>query len=70
MFPADRAAPLVTVLDGRPHTLAFLAGIPRVRASHLGVSRFGQSGGLGQVYARHGISADSTVSAGLDVRVR
>ena len=28
-FPARRAAPLVTVLDGHPHTLAFLAGDPR-----------------------------------------
>ena len=29
-FPADRATPLVTVLDGHPHTLAFLAGVHRV----------------------------------------
>ena len=29
-FPARRAAPLVTVLDGHPHTLAFLAGINQV----------------------------------------
>ena len=65
VFPADRAAPLVTVIDGHPHTLAFLAGIHRVRASHLGVSRFGQSGDLGQVYAYHGINTDSIVSAGL-----
>ena len=33
-FPARRAAPLVTVLDGHPHTLAFLAGINQVRAAH------------------------------------
>jgi pyruvate dehydrogenase complex dehydrogenase (E1) component len=26
-FPADRSAPLVTVLDGHPHTLAFLASV-------------------------------------------
>src|SRR5918995_7109426 len=26
-FPARRAAPLVTLLDGHPHTLAFLAGV-------------------------------------------
>ena len=31
-FPARRATPLVTVLDGHPHTLAFLAGINQVRA--------------------------------------
>ena len=26
LFPAERAAPIVTVLDGHPHALAFLAG--------------------------------------------
>ncbi|GHJ47091.1 pyruvate dehydrogenase E1 component [Catellatospora sp. TT07R-123] len=67
-FPADRAAPLVTVLDGHPHALAFLAGIHRVRASHLGVTRFGQSGDLAEVYRYHRIDADSIVSAALDVR--
>jgi pyruvate dehydrogenase E1 component len=41
-FPARRSAPLVTVLDGHPHTLAFLAGINQVRATHLGVTHFGQ----------------------------
>ncbi|MEJ3656357.1 pyruvate dehydrogenase [Actinomycetes bacterium KLBMP 9759] len=66
-FPARRAAPLVTVLDGHPHTLAFLATVNQVRAAHLGVSRFGQSGDLQDVYRHHGIDADSIVRAGLDL---
>ncbi|GEL25304.1 pyruvate dehydrogenase E1 component [Pseudonocardia sulfidoxydans NBRC 16205] len=66
-FPAHRAAPLVTILDGHPHTLAFLAGINQVRATHLGVSRFGQSGDLESVYRHHGIDADAVVTAALDV---
>jgi pyruvate dehydrogenase E1 component len=66
-FPARRARPLVTVLDGHPHTLAFLAGINQVRATHLGVSAFGQSGDLEQVYRHHGLDADSIVRAGLDL---
>jgi pyruvate dehydrogenase E1 component len=66
-FPAHRAAPLVTILDGHPHTLAFLAGINQVRATHLGVSRFGQSGDLTSVYRHHGIDADAVVTAALDV---
>ncbi|GAA3227026.1 pyruvate dehydrogenase [Pseudonocardia petroleophila] len=66
-FPARRAAPLVTVLDGHPHTLAFLAGINRVPATHLGVSRFGQSGDLESVFRHHGLDADSIVGAALDV---
>lgn len=66
-FPARRAAPIVTVLDGHPHTLAFLAGINRVPAAHLGVSRFGQSGDLNAVFRHHGLDADSIVRAALDV---
>ncbi len=67
-FPARRAAPLVTLLDGHPHTLAFLAGINGVRAAHLGVTRFGQSGDLASVYRHHGLDADSVVAAALDIR--
>jgi pyruvate dehydrogenase E1 component len=33
VFPADRATPMVTVLDGHPHTLAFLTGVHRVRGA-------------------------------------
>jgi pyruvate dehydrogenase E1 component len=66
-FPARRATPLVTVLDGHPHTLAFLAGINQVRAAHLGVSRFGQSGDLDDVFRHHGLDTDSIVRAGLDL---
>jgi pyruvate dehydrogenase E1 component len=66
-FPARRASPLVTLLDGHPHSLAFLAGINQVRAAHLGVSRFGQSGDLGDVYRYHGLDTDSIVAAALDL---
>ncbi|MFJ8814700.1 transketolase-like TK C-terminal-containing protein [Amycolatopsis thermoflava] len=67
VFPADRAAPLVTVLDGHPHTLAFLATINRVRTTALGVTGFGQSGSLEDVYRHHGVDSDSIVRAALDV---
>ena len=66
-FPARRAAPMVTVLDGHPHTLAFLAGINQVRATHLGVTRFGQSGDLDAVYRHHGLDTDSIVAAAVDL---
>jgi pyruvate dehydrogenase E1 component len=67
LLPADRAVPMVTVLDGHPHTLAFLAGVHRVPATHLGVSRFGQSGDLDSVYRYHGLDAASVVGAALDL---
>jgi pyruvate dehydrogenase E1 component len=67
VLPAGRAAPMVTVLDGHPHTLAFLAGVHRVPAVHLGVTTFGQSGDLDDVYRHHGLDTDSIVRAALDV---
>ncbi|SFL38721.1 transketolase-like TK C-terminal-containing protein [Geodermatophilus ruber] len=66
-FPADRAAPMVTVLDGHPHTLAFLAGVRGVPAAHLGVTSFGQSGDLASVYRHHGLDTESVVGVALDL---
>ncbi|MDT4927273.1 MAG: pyruvate dehydrogenase component [Pseudonocardiales bacterium] len=67
LLPAARARPLVTILDGHPHTLAFLAGVNSVPATHLGVTGFGQSGDLASVYSYHGIDSDSIVGAALDL---
>ncbi|MEV8515983.1 pyruvate dehydrogenase [Dactylosporangium sp. NPDC051484] len=67
IFPTHRATPLVTVLDGHPHTLAFLSTIHQVRGIALGVTSFGQSGSIEDVYRYHGIDADSVVRAALDL---
>lgn len=66
-FPADRATPMVTVLDGHPHTLAFLATIRGVRSANLGVTDFGQTGTLQELYTLHGIGSDAQISAALDL---
>lgn len=67
LFPEARAVPMVSVLDGHPHTLAFLAGINGVPGTALGVTRFGQVGALQDVYRHHGIDADGIVRAALDL---
>ncbi|NNN29221.1 pyruvate dehydrogenase [Streptomyces sp. S3(2020)] len=67
LLPAPAARPLVTVLDGHPHTLAFLAAVHGVPATHLGVSEFGQSGDLASVYRHHGIDEAAIVCAALDL---
>jgi pyruvate dehydrogenase E1 component len=67
VFPERRAAPMLTMLDGHPHTLAFLAGINQVPATQLGVSHFGQSGDLDSVYRHHGLDVASVVGAALDL---
>lgn len=67
ILPHERALPMVTVLDGHPHTLAFLAGVHHVRSRNLGVDRFGQAGAIDDVYRHHGIDVDSIFRAVLDV---
>jgi pyruvate dehydrogenase E1 component len=67
LFPPDRRTPLVTVLDGHPHTLAFLAGIARTPIACLGVQDFGQSGDVQDLYRYFGIDADTIVSAAIDL---
>jgi pyruvate dehydrogenase E1 component len=65
LFPDPK--PLVTLLDGHPHTLAFLGGVHGVPVSCLGVSQFGQSGDIAELYAYHGIDAEQVVGAALDL---
>jgi len=67
LFPNDRRAPVVTVHDGHPHTLAFLAGIRGVPIVSLGVTDFGQSGGIADLYRHFGIDSDTIVGAALDL---
>ncbi len=65
VFP--RALPLVTLLDGHPHTLTFLGSVRTVPVTSLGVERFGQSGDVGELYEHHEIDAESVVGAALDL---
>jgi len=67
LFPADRVAPLVTVLDGHPHALAFLAGVHGSALAGLGVDDFGQSGDVGDLYAHFGIDTETIVGAAIDL---
>jgi pyruvate dehydrogenase E1 component len=66
LFPAPR--PLVSVVDGHPHTLAFLAGVHGAPIACLGVSQFGQSGDIADLYRHHGVDAETIVGAALDLR--
>jgi pyruvate dehydrogenase E1 component len=67
LFPADRAAPIVSVLDGHPHTLSFLSAIRCTPISSLGVSDFGQSGDVDDLYRYFGIDTDTIISAAIDL---
>jgi pyruvate dehydrogenase E1 component len=67
LFPADRAAPIVTVLDGHPHTLTFLGGIHGQPTTGLGVSDFGRSGDVGDLYRAFGLDPATIVGAAWDL---
>ena len=70
LFPVEAPAPLVTVMDGHPHTLAFLAGVRGDRTRNLGVTRFGEAASVSEAHAIHGIDADAITGAALDLTGR
>lgn len=66
MIPeVDRAAPIVTVLDGHPHALAWVGGALGARVLPLGVTRFGESAALADLYRACAIDTGSIVEAAL-----
>jgi len=67
ILPAERAAPLVTVMDGHPHALAFLAAVNDVSLASLGVDDFGQTGDVDDLYRHFGIDTETIVGAAIDL---
>jgi pyruvate dehydrogenase E1 component len=65
LFPSSWSSPIVSVMDGHPHTLSFLAGARGDRIRCLGVTDFGQSSDIDDAYRLHGIDTRSIVDAAL-----
>jgi pyruvate dehydrogenase E1 component len=65
VLPAERGLPLVTVIDGSSHALAWLGSALGTRCVPLGVDRFGQVGSQPELYAEYGISAEAIATAAL-----
>ncbi len=62
----DQLAPnaaLVTVLDGAPATLSWLGSVNGQRVHPLGVSKFGQSGDIPDLYRTYGLDTAAIVDA-------
>jgi len=53
----EEGVPVVSVLDGHSHALAFLGGALGVPQIPLGVDHFGQSGSRGDLYRHYGVDA-------------
>lgn len=67
LTPADeRGLPVVTVIDGASHSLAFVgACLGAPRTVPLGVDRFGQVGSQPAVYEEYGLSPEAIATAAL-----
>ena len=61
--PDERTAPIVTVADAHPHSLAWLGGALGTKTIPLGVADFGQSGNRSELYKEYGIDVDSIIAA-------
>jgi len=59
----EEGVPVVSVLDGHSHGLAFLGGALGVPQIPLGVDHFGQSGSRGDLYRHYGVDAAAMVQA-------
>ena len=70
VFPAERAAPIVAVLDGHPHTLSFIGNIWHTPLVSLGVTDFGESGDVDDLHEHFEIDADTIIGAAVDVSRR
>lgn len=70
LLPTTHPAPLVTVIDGHPHTLSFLAAARGDAIRCLGVTQFGQSSSLEDAYRTHGIDTAAIVDAALTLTGR
>jgi pyruvate dehydrogenase E1 component len=62
---ALRSLPIVTVIDGASHALAFLGSCLGTRVVPLGVDGFGQVGSLAEVYEAYDLSPEAIATAAL-----
>lgn len=67
LFPAWHPGPMVTIIDGHPHTLLFLSGVRGDRIINPGVSEFGQSSNLEDAYRIHELDEGAIVGASLSL---
>jgi pyruvate dehydrogenase E1 component len=65
LHPLGRDARLVTVLDGHPATLSWIGAVRGQQVRSLGVTRFGQSGDIPDLYRTYGIDAEAIACAAL-----
>ncbi len=63
--PSERSAPIVTVHDAAPHSLAWLGSVFGQRMAPIGVDRFGESGAISDLYEAMGFLPEQIVNSAL-----
>ena len=63
LAPLDRNCGIVTVIDGHPASLGWLGSVRGHRVEALGVTHFGQTGTIGDLYRHYGIDANAIIAA-------
>lgn len=62
---SERGVPIVSVVDGASHSLAFLGSCLGARAVPLGIDRFGQTGSQPEIYEEYEVSPSAIATAAL-----
>jgi len=65
VLPEERGLPVVTVIDGASHALAFVGGCLGARTVPLGVDAFGQTGSQPELYEAYDLSSEAIATAAL-----
>jgi len=65
ILPHERSAPIVTVHDASPHALAWLGSVFGQRVLPIGVSRFGESGTIAELYEAFGFLPEQIATAAI-----
>jgi pyruvate dehydrogenase E1 component len=65
VLPSEHGLPIVTVIDGSSHALAWLGSALGTRCIPLGVDNFGQTGSQPELYAAYSIDAAAIATAAL-----
>jgi pyruvate dehydrogenase E1 component len=63
LAPLPRDCGIVTVIDGHPAALGWLGSVRGHRVEALGVTQFGQTGSIDQLYRHYGIDANTMIDA-------
>ena len=65
IHPMERTAPIVTIHDASPHAMAWLGSVFGQRVLPIGVSRFGESGTIAELYEAFGFLPEQIATAAI-----